>query len=87
MMYCCPECEDDKEDGTPKAEGKAGDTGRDSLGGQRTLLRTYRDTTADFSGPTFPSTAAADTTTWTYDPAAGVLLQKLYADNKGPTYT
>jgi hypothetical protein len=50
-------------------------------------MRTYRDTTADFSGPTFPSTAAADTTTWNYDPATGVLLQKLYADNKCPAYT
>ena len=28
-----------------------------------------------------------DTTTWLYDPATGLLVQKLYEDGKGPTYT
>jgi YD repeat-containing protein len=30
---------------------------------------------------------ALDLTQWNYDPATGLLLQKLYADNKGPSYT
>ena len=28
-----------------------------------------------------------DTTAWTYDPATGLLVQKLYDDGKGPSYT
>ena len=55
--------------------------------GQRNLLRTFRDTSADFSNAVFPLNATGDTTTWAYDEATGVLLQKTYADNKGPTYT
>ena len=54
--------------------------------GQRNLLRTFRDTNANFAGGNFPTGANGDTTTWTYDAATGVLLQKTYADGKGPTY-
>ena len=39
-------------------------------------MTTYRDE----SGP-------GDTTAWVYDPATGLLVQKLYDDGKGPTYT
>jgi RHS repeat-associated protein len=55
--------------------------------GQRNLLRTFRDTNADFNSPSFPLNAIGDTTTWTYDDATGALLQKTYADGKGPSYT
>ena len=55
--------------------------------GQRNLLRTFRDTSADFSSAIFPINALGESTTWIYDDATGVLLQKLYADNKGPSYT
>ena len=44
--------------------------------GRMTSMTTYRDE----SGP-------GDTTVWTYDAATGVLLNKTYADNKGPSYT
>jgi YD repeat-containing protein len=54
--------------------------------GQRNLLRTFRDTNADFSTSIFPTTATGDTTTWTYDDATGALLQKTYADGRGPSY-
>ena len=39
-------------------------------------MTTYRDE----SGP-------GDTTAWLYDPATGLLIQKVYDDGKGPTYT
>ena len=54
--------------------------------GQRNLLRTFRDTNANFAGANFPTGANGDTTTWSYDEATGVLLQKTYADGKGPSY-
>ena len=44
--------------------------------GRMTGMTTYRDE----SGP-------GDTTAWTYDPATGLLVQKLYDDGKGPSYT
>ena len=44
--------------------------------GRMTGMTTYRDE----SGP-------GDTTAWTYDPATGLLIQKVYDDGKGPTYT
>ena len=44
--------------------------------GRMTSMTTYRDE----SGP-------GDTTTWLYDPATGLLVQKLYDDGKGPSYT
>ena len=54
--------------------------------GQQNLLRTFRDTNANFAGASFPTGANGDTTTWSYDEATGVLLQKTYADGKGPSY-
>ena len=54
--------------------------------GQRNLLRTFRDTNANFAGASFPTGVNGDTTTWSYDEATGVLLQKTYADGKGPSY-
>ena len=45
--------------------------------GNRVSMTTYRD----------ESTGVGDTTTWTYDEAAGLLLAKTYADGKGTTYT
>ncbi len=44
--------------------------------GRMTGMTTYRDE----SGP-------GDTTAWVYDPATGLLVQKLYEDGKGPSYT
>ena len=44
--------------------------------GRMTGMTTYRDE----SGP-------GDTTAWTYDPVTGLLVQKLYDDGKGPSYT
>jgi hypothetical protein len=35
--------------------------------GQRNLLRTFRDTNADFGTSIFPTTAIGDTTTWVFD--------------------
>mgnify|MGYP000928638826 CR=1 FL=1 len=55
--------------------------------GQLNLLRTFRDINANFAGTNFPMGANGDTTTWTYDEATGVLLQKTYADGAGPKYT
>ena len=54
--------------------------------GQRNSLKTFRDIGVDFNTPFFPVGANGDTTTWVYDDATGLLLQKLYADNKGPSY-
>ena len=44
--------------------------------GRMTSMTTYRDE----SGP-------GDTTTWFYDEPTGLLVQKLYEDGKGPSYT
>ena len=44
--------------------------------GRMTGMTTYRDE----SGP-------GDTTVWVYDPATGLLVQKLYEDGKGTSYT
>ena len=49
--------------------------------GRRATLTTYR-APVGANADTFPS-ITGDTTTWTYDPS-GVLLQKTYADGKGP---
>ncbi|MDR2429812.1 MAG: hypothetical protein LBD14_02755, partial [Puniceicoccales bacterium] len=45
--------------------------------GQRDLLRTFRDTNADFSTSLFPTTATGDTTTWTYDVPPEFCVRKL----------
>ena len=58
--------------------------------GQMTELKTYQaDDGAMWSGSTKPGafgTAIASTTTWQYDPASGVLVQKLDANLKGASY-
>ena len=60
----------------------------DSNFGERTKLHTYRSTTADFSAATWPSGAGdGDVTTWVYDPASGVLKEKVYADGQKTQYT
>ena len=52
--------------------------------GRMTTHTTYR-AAVGANADAFPS-VTGDTTTWTYDPS-GVLLQKTYADGKGPQYT
>ncbi|MGE0481698.1 MAG: RHS repeat domain-containing protein [Phycisphaerae bacterium] len=55
--------------------------------GQRTTLRTYRGGTG-WDGSSWPgSPGDADETTWTYDPATGLLLTKTYADSTEVNYT
>ncbi|MBO4288391.1 MAG: RHS repeat-associated core domain-containing protein [Kiritimatiellae bacterium] len=44
--------------------------------GQRVSMRTFRD-----------ENGAGDETRWIHDPATGLLLRKVYADGKGPSYT
>lgn len=60
--------------------------GYDELG-RRTSLKTYRGGTG-WDGTTWPSeaTGTADTTTWNYEAATGLLESKEYADGKGPSY-
>ena len=48
-----------------------------------TKLKTFR---SEVNSSTFPI-SAPDVTTWNYDLATGLLLQKVYTDNHGPTYT
>jgi RHS repeat-associated protein len=45
--------------------------------GRMTAMNTFRDEAME----------EGDTTAWVYDAATGLLLQKLYADGNGPTYT
>ncbi len=54
--------------------------------GQQTKLTTYRNTTADFFGTGFP-TVTGDVTTWVYDNASGLVMQKLDAENLATIYT
>ncbi|MGE0481618.1 MAG: hypothetical protein AB7Q17_14215, partial [Phycisphaerae bacterium] len=55
--------------------------------GQRTTLRTYRGGSG-WDGSGWPgSPGDADETTWTYDPATGLLLTKTYADSTEVNYT
>ena len=65
--------------------------GYDATYGQRTTLKTYRDAsgTYDWTQVTWPNPApaAADTTTWAYHAATGVVTSKTYADGKATTYT
>ena len=52
-----------------------------------TNMATYRGGTG-WGGWDWPVDAGtADLTTWKYDEATGLLTNKLYADNKGPSYT
>ena len=56
--------------------------------GRMSTLNTYRGTSADFTQATWPSSpGTADTTTWTYQEATGLLTAKTYADNKSVSYT
>jgi RHS repeat-associated protein len=54
--------------------------------GRLLTMTTYRGTD-DFSTATWPAGASGDTTTWNYDPATGLLTNKVYADGKGPAYS
>ena len=56
--------------------------------GRMSTLNTYRGTSADFTQSAWPSSpGTADTTTWTYQEATGLLTAKTYADNKSVSYT
>ena len=56
--------------------------------GRMSTLNTYRGTSADFTQSTWPSSpGTADTTTWTYQEATGLLTAKTYADAKSVSYT
>ena len=55
--------------------------------GQKTHMHTYRGGSGWGSAIWEGDSAAADTTEWVYDPATGLLAEKLYADGKGPSYT
>lgn len=54
--------------------------------GRMLTMTTYRGTD-DFSTATWPAGASGDTTTWRYDPASGLLTNKVYADGKGSAYS
>jgi RHS repeat-associated protein len=54
--------------------------------GRKTSMKTFRST-ADFDGDEWPSDAGdGDATTWIYDEATGLLIQKLDDEYKGATY-
>ena len=54
--------------------------------GRKTTMKTFRSN-RDFDGEDWPSNAGAgDTTTWVFDEATGMLVQKLDAESKGATY-
>jgi RHS repeat-associated protein len=54
--------------------------------GRMTNMTTYRGQD-DFASASWPAGATGDVTTWRYDPATGLLTQKIYADEKGPSYS
>lgn len=55
--------------------------------GQKTHMHTFRGG-KDWDNAAWPGDSAlADSTEWVYDPATGLLADKLYADGKGPSYT
>ncbi|MBK9128159.1 MAG: RHS repeat protein [Phycisphaerales bacterium] len=55
--------------------------------GERTSLKTYRNTSTNWSGESWPtSPGAADQTTWIHDGPTGLLTQKQYADSKTTDY-
>ena len=61
--------------------------GYDATYGQRTTLNTYRGGTG-WEGTGWPaSPGTADTTTWAYHAATGLVTSKTYADGKATTYT
>lgn len=53
--------------------------------GQKTAMITYRATVENQAN--WPAMTEGDRTTWIYEDSTGNLLQKLYADGKGLTYT
>jgi RHS repeat-associated protein len=55
------------------------------LFGRMTELRTYRSTNLTLAPDA--DTQGYDTTIWNYEAATGLLLNKRYADGKGPDYT
>jgi RHS repeat-associated protein len=57
--------------------------------GRRHTLKTFRaDAGVDWFAATWPaSPGTPDTTTWNYDAATGLLLEKVYADSQPTTYT
>lgn len=54
--------------------------------GERETLTTYREA-ADWAGTTWPVGVSGDTSSWTFDPATGLLNRKQYADSNGTDYT
>lgn len=54
--------------------------------GERVTLTTFR-ADADWAGESWPTGVTGDTTTWTFDPATGLLTRKEYADGNGTDYT
>ncbi|MGB0155106.1 MAG: RHS repeat domain-containing protein [Verrucomicrobiales bacterium] len=57
--------------------------------GQQTSLTTYRDLSGiNVGSPAWPlASAGGDTTTWVFEAATGLLIQKQDADGKGASYT
>ena len=55
--------------------------------GRMTAMATTRDTTLDPATVDSLDNPSLDVTRWVYDPATGLLVQKLYDDGKGPSYT
>ena len=55
--------------------------------GRMVAMATTRDTTLDPATVDTLDHPSLDVTRWSYDPATGLLVQKLYDDGKGPSYT
>ena len=57
--------------------------------GRRVAMTTYRDSSIDFTGTTWPSAAdsTGDTTTWNYHEASGLLQSKTDAAGQSTSYT
>ena len=56
------------------------------LFGRKTTQTTYRNTTANFAGVSFP-TVTGDVTAWSYDQSSGLLTSKTDANGKSVSYT
>ena len=55
--------------------------------GRMIAMTTTRDDSIDHATISDLNHPSLDKTQWVYDPATGLLTQKLYADGKGPSYT
>ena len=55
--------------------------------GRMVAMATTRDTSLDPAMVDSLDHPSLDVTRWSYDPATGLLVQKLYDDGKGPAYT